>query len=149
MYDVITLAADREQVEQGDISDVAQAFKRLRQDPSTAREAMGKVGIVIGGYDDDPRPLWEIPEARLWFPYLDQEIPYLLFFLSPERKAVKLLACMLCDIHYEQGVAALDAKDVASFLIPRLGEMNVVCDEVGVDNYHLSERIFAQFGADI
>lgn len=43
-----------------------------------------KISLAIGGYDDDPRPLNEIPEVIVWYKELYEKHPYVLYFLTPE-----------------------------------------------------------------
>jgi hypothetical protein len=40
----------------------------------------GAVTLVVGGYDDDPRELWEIPEVRRFFQALLKAWPYAPYF---------------------------------------------------------------------
>lgn len=39
--------------------------------------------ILVGGYDDDPRSLYEVPEVRRWFSLVYDTWPDLLFWLTP------------------------------------------------------------------
>lgn len=42
-----------------------------------------RMAIAIGGYDSDPRPLWDIPEVTAWYRDLHTAHPYMPMFLSP------------------------------------------------------------------
>lgn len=39
-------------------------LRSLSSDPRTARAFMGRVSVIVEGYDDDPRELFEIAAAR-------------------------------------------------------------------------------------
>lgn len=45
---------------------------------------MGNVEFTVGGYDDDPRELWEIPEVIEYFKALNDHWQYAFFFLNTE-----------------------------------------------------------------
>ena len=42
-----------------------------------------RLAIAIGGYDNDPRPLCDIPEVTAWYRDLHITYPYMPMFLSP------------------------------------------------------------------
>jgi hypothetical protein len=49
----------------------------------SGRENYATAALSIDGYNDDPRPLWQISEAREWFKALHSVRPYAPYFLSP------------------------------------------------------------------
>lgn len=51
------------------------------------------VGLGFSGYDDDPREIWEIPEARAFIQRLNDKHPCWPYFVIPEQEA--LFACLL------------------------------------------------------
>ena len=50
--------------------------------------------LAISGYDDDPRPLWEIPEVRTWCKNVHTKVPYLPCLLS-ENSIIWYVLCIL------------------------------------------------------
>jgi hypothetical protein len=86
----------RDEVESRDITAPLAALKSLIASPATARAHMENVDIAFGGYDEDARELFEIPEVREYVYRLDGEFPYWLFFLSKYGLGLQcLLLCFL------------------------------------------------------
>ena len=59
---------------------------------------LNHVEILIGGYNDDDRSLYEVPEVRRWIKLIHTRWPDLLFWLTPGS----LWLCVLClnpDMH--------------------------------------------------
>jgi hypothetical protein len=54
--------------------------------------ALNRVEVTIGGYDDDPRSLYEVPEVRRWVRQVQKEWPDAPFWLTP----ASLWLWMLC-----------------------------------------------------
>src|SRR4051794_25217369 len=50
------------------------------------------VELLIGGWDDDPRGLYEVPEVRRWVAAAEQRWPDLLFWLTPDSLRTCLLS---------------------------------------------------------
>ena len=50
----------------------------------TARDGrLSRVEVALGGYDADPRSLYEIPEARRWIRQVQKAWPDAMFWLTP------------------------------------------------------------------
>lgn len=71
----------RDEVEDLDFSHFLSLFGRdgLPSGPKLAA-LMGTVTLTVGGYDHDPRELWEIPEVRRFFQALLKAWPYAPYF---------------------------------------------------------------------
>ena len=52
---------------------------------------LGQVEVAIGGYDDDPRSLYEVPEVRRWVKLVNKEWPDAMFWLTPGSLWIWLL----------------------------------------------------------
>ena len=85
-----------ENVEQNDIGDFTKAFDVHRMSPDALKRLMGKCQFFISGYDDDPRDLSQIPEARKYLQTLHSHWPYWFFFApsNPEASLHLLWACL-------------------------------------------------------
>jgi len=75
-----------------------------------------KMTILVDGYNDDDRELWDIPEVTEWFKTLHKTYPYILYFLTPE--SIKLYFNILAPIVYD------------FISIDLIGEY---CDELGLE----------------
>jgi len=60
----VVLMFSRRQVETCDITEPLQLLRRLTADRHTAMDFCGRMSLVVDGYQDDPRELFEIPEVR-------------------------------------------------------------------------------------
>src|SRR6266478_5097570 len=60
------------------------------------RLIQGGIYVAIDGYDDDPRALPEIPEARQLFQALYNEFPYWFYYFVPETLPI-LALCLFKD----------------------------------------------------
>jgi len=57
----VILMFSRQQVETGDITEPLQLLRRLTADRQTAIDFCGRISLVVDGYNDDPRELFEVP----------------------------------------------------------------------------------------
>jgi ankyrin repeat protein len=82
-----------------------------------------KMVIAINGYDNDDRPLWDIPEVIEWFKELHKKHPYMPLFLSPGSvqvyfQVLKPLAHSIIPADYS------NQKDLVGLLLHTLQERN-------------------------
>jgi hypothetical protein len=59
-------------------------FEACGADREAALTNVGRVIVLVDGYDDDRRELWQIPQVRRFFDRLWRAVPHMLFFLLPE-----------------------------------------------------------------
>jgi hypothetical protein len=69
---VILYAVDDQDVRGQVFEHVRAFFDRLRSTHEMAHHCQGKVELMIAGYDDDPRELWEIADVRAYIAILDR-----------------------------------------------------------------------------
>lgn len=98
------------------------------------REMKGNVVLCVGGYDDDERELYSIPEVRAFYRTLHTQWPYALYFSHLEFGALKILAycCIdkLTDMKVDGESKVLvrpDLVQMTSFLLSGFAAMNVIC----------------------
>jgi hypothetical protein len=95
------LSVPRELIEEGDTEPITWA---LRDMVSTREKAMAfrqRIGVMVDGYDSDPRELWQVPEVRAFFRRLFAECPFVMLLAHPDGALLRLLAA--CWI-YEDGL---------------------------------------------
>jgi hypothetical protein len=117
----------RKTIEKRDVSAVVARLNGLVEDKESARSAMGSVSILVDGYDDDPREIYQIPEVRDWYGKLVEAVPHLLFFLFPEAQAVKNLYLVL------NGGPKAGGKQVAAFFKSHMESADAFCVKCGID----------------
>ena len=75
------------------------AGERLLQQLVASRASVerfaGTVRLIFDGFDDDPRPLWDIEPVRVWFRMLTVAFPYWLVFLDRTHPEVPLVFNLL------------------------------------------------------
>lgn len=94
------LALTRDIIEQGDVQYAVDALRALVRNREMALAHRMRVGILVDGYDDDPRELWEVAEVRDYIRKLFLECPFIMLIAHPEYSIMKLFfACWI----YEPG----------------------------------------------
>ncbi len=127
----LILMFSRRQVETCDIDEPLQLLHRLIADRRSAIEYGGRISLVIDGYNDDPRELFEIPAVRAYLKRLDQEWPYWFFFLSQADESIKMLESCLCNtIEVVPGVASIDIEQMERVLARHFGAMNRLTEKL-------------------
>ncbi len=111
---VILLHVPHELIEVGDTTPIAAV---LRDMVSTREKAMAfreRVGVMVDGFDDDPRGIWQFPEARQFFRRLFIECPFVMLVAQPDGSLLKVLAaCWL----YEDGMTEeVEQQRIGEFL---------------------------------
>jgi hypothetical protein len=131
--DPVFLVFSRRQVEACDIGEPLEFLRDLTANPRAALDYCGRISLVIDGYNDDPREIFEVPEVRAFVKKLDQQWSYWLFFLSQADESVKMLESCLCDtIEVVPGVASIDLDQMEIALARHFGAMNRLCEALNV-----------------
>ena len=82
---------DRDDVIEGDLTYVLSAHQELIE-LSVETKRLTTVEMMISGYDDDPRSLYEVVEVRAWFQCIQQQWPDWLFWQTPGSLWVNVLS---------------------------------------------------------
>jgi hypothetical protein len=126
---LIVILATREEIENQDLSRIEPLLNSLLKSPL---DFYGSVDIVVDGYDNDPRELWEIPEVRSWFQVLDKRWPYWFYFSCTETAG--LCTVMLCCVKTEKVDAThlrVSPLDAAVFFAEHFVPMNDIFEKTG------------------
>jgi hypothetical protein len=141
---------------------VAEFFEGLHLTKSLARRNQGKVEIVVETYDDDPRDLWEIPEAIAWFKAAEPVGKHWFFFLrtDPGTFSLPYVACCVCNGGTVTGLrsnsvdntlVAADGDALLDFLERNFKHLNELTDSLGLpesDNKRISLAVLLCLGVD-
>ena len=123
----------RRQVETCDLAEPLVLLRRLTADRQTAIDFCGRISLVVDGYNDDPRELFEVPEVRAYIKRLDQAWPYWFFFLSQIDESIKLLESSLCDtIEVVPGVTSIDLDQLERSLARHFTAMHRLREALGL-----------------
>ena len=129
----VYLVVTRAQVETGDAAQPLRWLRSLSSDPRAARAFMGRVSVIVEGYDDDPRELFEIPQVRAFVATLDDAWPYWFFFLSQVDDSIKLIESCLCEtIEVVPGVASFDFEQLERYLARHFTAFHRLCEAVNL-----------------
>ncbi len=121
---VVMLHVPHELIEVGDTTLIAAA---LRDMVSTREKVMAfrqRVGVMVDGFDDDPRGIWQFPRARQFFRRLFIECPFVMLVAHPDGSLLKLLvACWL----YEDGMTEeVEQQRMGEFLNRAFHGLNIL-----------------------
>jgi hypothetical protein len=83
---VIMLEVDRDWIQACDTSTIAASLQKMvstREDATAYRQ---RITVMVTGFSDDARELWQIGEAKSFFRKLFSECPFVMFLAHPPRK---------------------------------------------------------------
>ena len=143
----VYLVLSRPQVEAGGIQEPMIFLRHIVSNVDVAVEFMGRVSLIIDGYNHDARELFEIPEVRRYFKALDDQWDYWFFFLSQADDSIKILESCLCEtIEVIPGVVSLDLDQMNRYLTRHFTALNRLCDTLDIpeaQNQDITEGIIA------
>lgn len=153
-YDTIVVVTTKEEVDSSDFGKIVEFYDSILLD---AINFENKLFIMIEGYDDDPRELYEIEEVRNYFSVLDKLFPYWFYFLakdvekskSPLGLVTSLLVPIVC-IHSvsQRKDIEFDMVQLSEFLKNHFHYLNELTDNLGLsdeENIRISMAVNEQF----
>lgn len=134
---LLILEITRQEIE---ARNVASALERLHVIAETSESALRykeSMVFLVGGYENDPRELQEIPEVRDFFARLVQEWPHWLWFLHRGVGAIVQLMAMLCHIKVHRtegryGTEFLDANELGAKMMDLFARGNAMFYAFGI-----------------
>ena len=145
----VILTIEREHIEKADVKPVLLMFRDLGGDVS--KEAilglLGFLTILVKGYEDDPRELWQIPEVRAWFTELERVIPQIVFYLSLDTGMINLFySTTRAKCTPDDPLALATKEDITAFLEETFYWMNRYLADFDID-YHGYDPYFCHCNA--
>jgi hypothetical protein len=147
------ISVSRKEVE---LNAIGPLYARLCEnlwDKATVTAQCQTVNIVIDGYNEDPRELCDIPEARTYILTLDRYFPYLFFFGEIQEKNLRhgfvpfWHSILICLLRGTENNNLLRQELFNDFWKRHFGAMNEVFEHFGLDavdkdwNARMSRRI--------
>jgi hypothetical protein len=118
----------RESVEANDTSRVVDILGLLREKWLVARR--NTVRIVVNGYDDDPRDLFDIDEVRSYFQKLFIQVPGLFYWIEIDSYMFSFLGLMLYrPFRPVTGKVGITPADLQRYLARGFEGLNYFCGE--------------------
>lgn len=154
MNDFICYQFSRDRVEAGDAKDFLSRFGKFRVPVGKQLQGMmNSLGIMIEGYDNDPREIYAIPEVRTFYQQLWQRWPYWLYFcnLDTENLMMMVMCCLdSLDAIKVQGQPQVQVQinplEVVQFISGGFVPINEMCERAGMSERQIFERTKAVFG---
>ncbi len=94
--DEILYAISRDDVENTNLNDTLNFLSHIVSCREAVLSYASKIEFSIGGYEQDSRELFQIPEVLHFLKIVDEEFPYWLAFQSDKGKWLKALLFVLC-----------------------------------------------------
>lgn len=155
---VIVYAISKEEILEKNFQPLIRFFERLQVMPKLTKEVQGRVIILVSGYDEDPRELYQISKVRKWFQEIEPLIKYWFFFLSVETSmsGINLLAYLLCKLRFpskdksknmRRGIIAveMDAESLIEFALRNFVWLNEMTEKLNMsleENKRISFEIW-------
>lgn len=85
--DIVVMSFSRREVENGLTGSAVDRLLTLADTAARVRRFAGAVVIQFKGYDDDPREIAQIPDARAFFQAVSEQFCWWMHFLNPDPEA--------------------------------------------------------------
>jgi len=131
-------------VESGNI---AFALSRLLGVLSSRDTVLGykqRLEVTFNGYNEDPRPIWVIPEIRQYLLRVHSAFNHWFYFIDPRFPFLKVLPFCLCTPASIDGKWEIKPADMKHFMEEGYDALNKLCDRFVIDhsiNKKISEDI--------
>ncbi|MFJ4657938.1 DUF262 domain-containing protein [Nocardia sp. NPDC088792] len=138
--DQLVIAIARDDIERGDIESALESLNSCFASAERARSAMGKVEVVVEGYDHIPTELFEVEPVRHFVRRLDGEFPYWLYFLGNSSLPL-IFGCFIPPFLTEDGRRQQFAQRLWTLMENRwLPAMRDVAAFAGLDTAEYESR---------
>lgn len=146
-FESVLYTIDRGDVEALSTFDTVNFFRSLASNKSQALRSRGKVELMVHGYDDDPRELWQIPEVRSFFQKLQDEVPSWFFFIKAtglHRSLTLIVSCVCSTDRINENQVRIDPHEMAAFIEHGFNRLNILTETLRLDesvNKEMSEYV--------
>jgi hypothetical protein len=110
----LLLHVPHELIETGNTEPIAEILRDMVSSREKALAFRERVGVQVGGFDHDPRGIWEFPKAREFFRRLFVQCPFVLFLSHPEGALLRLFAA--CWVYEEGMTEEVEQQRMSDFL---------------------------------
>jgi hypothetical protein len=138
--DMAVILFARAEVEAGRVGSAVERLLLFSDDARHVRRFAGRVVLLFEGYDNDPRPLVQIPECVRFFRDIDAQWSYWLHFLMPNPELLRLVLLMRVDFRarggngLRVGYELRDPSQLADTLQRWFAAMNTLHDAHAIDD---------------
>jgi hypothetical protein len=152
-YGMMILSISRKEIESFDHINVLRFLESVK---TKAKQYESKFNILVTGFDDDGRELYEIEELRHYFDFLDRCFPYWFYFLiktlPPKYSPINLLIALVVPIesvvqnHSKIKHIEFNGPKLQQFISIHFDYLNELSDELGLpesENLRISKEVMA------
>lgn len=150
-YDAVIFRIPKDWIDNKYFIEIDNSLKKLLEEPIIYEN---RLLILIDGYDDDPRPLWEITEVREYFKTLDLLFPYWFYFFNKNKDlqnlvGIKLLMLLLVSTKTikktrEVATTEYDIPEFKNFMNYHFRYLNELTDKLNLsleENKKISKEV--------
>ena len=119
---IVVLYVPHELIEMGDITLISPALHMMVSTRENVSAFKQRVGVMVDGFDDDPRGLWQFPKVREFFRRLFIECPFVMLVAHPDGGLLKLLAA--CWVYEDPLTEEGERKRMNEFLTRAFDGLN-------------------------
>lgn len=155
---LVFLRFNRPEIESGVTGSAVDRLMSLSDATRHVRALADTCVLEVGGYDDDPRELYEIPEVRAFFRALVPEWGGWLHFLEKEHSSISVLVSLLVDmeaVERRAGKVSAHMRDPAQFrtvMLSLFNAMNLLYIEHGLtdtDALAMTDKVMAVLNREL
>ena len=137
----------RNEIEVGDVCPTVDRLHDMVLTRESALATMQRIALLIHGYDDEPKALWDFPEVREWVIRMFEECPHYFFLARPGSTSLEMVAACYCrEDRSTGGKLFFDPERVKAFLELGFDGLNEVTQRLAISvehNKRISEYAFA------
>jgi len=111
---VVMLYIPHELIEIGDTTIIASALRDMVSTRENAAAFRQRIGVMVDGFDDDPKALWQFPKVQQFFRRLFTECPFVMLVAHPDGGLLKLLAA--CWLYEDELTEEVEQQRMTEFL---------------------------------
>jgi hypothetical protein len=146
-YGLINLVIAKEEIESFDFGEIYNFLLSAKDNPKTY---YNKLNIIVYGYDNDNRELYEISEVRTYLDFLDKSFPYWFYFINLDipksHSFLSVLITCLCKLEFigpdVNGTKTVEfsIEDQKNFILNHFGFMNEIMDQHNYPEKEIKRR---------
>ncbi|WP_137917129.1 hypothetical protein [Hydrogenophaga sp. 2FB] len=129
--DFVVIEFSKREVEEGLIGTAVERLMLLSDTPEFADRFMDGITFTFSGYDNDPRPVHQIPECVAYLRNITNAWPFWYHFLEKKGDSIAILMLCLCDskVVFQNGSqigTSIDMAQLSKEMMRMFDGMNAV-----------------------
>lgn len=134
---MVMLQVTHELIEEGSVQPIVETLRDMVSSREKGLAFKQRVGVLVDGYDTDPRGLWQIPKVKAYFRRLFEQCPFVMFLSHPDGALLKLFAA--CYIYEEGMTEDVERQRMGLFLNQAFAGLNVLQHTLAISEEQIRE----------